>query len=360
MTPLTRPFLALARSLRRPEKQTELLQVLKAVVATVAAWLLAVQVFDLAQGFLAAWAALLTIHATVYRTFWRGSQAVVATLLGIVLSYVATAALGYGALSLGVAVLIGLLLAQTPLIKEEGIAIATTALFVVTSGYGNQETLLVDRFLDTLIGVAVGIVVNVVVVPPLDDRIAERALDRATAALGQLLQRMADDLRQDMTNEPAQAWVDETRRIDDRLDRVQEQLSFSQESQWANLRRHRSLRTTDVEREGELLVRLEEGVAQARAIARVVDESVVEARTWNDEFRSRWTDLLRRVGRRVADPDAEVKDLRPELDQLTRDLSHEDLPNLHWPVYGSLITALLNIVAIVDDVASHRDGLRPA
>jgi uncharacterized membrane protein YgaE (UPF0421/DUF939 family) len=350
----------LLSGLRRPETQTDLLQILKAVIATVGAWLIAVKVLELDQAFLAAWAALLTIHATVYRTFWRGAQSVVATLVGIVLSYLATSVLGYGAASLAVAVLVGLLLARTRLIKEEGVAVATTALFVITSGYGSQETLLLDRFLDTLVGVAVGIVVNVLVVPPLDDRIAERALDRATVDLGNLLQQMADDLRQDMTDEPARAWVDETRRIDERLDHVQEQLSFTRESQWANLRRHRSVRTTDAERESELLVRLEEGVAQARAIARVVDESVVEARTWDDEFRSRWTDLLRSVGRRVADPEAEVKDLRPELDQLTRDLSHGDLPNLHWPIYGSLITALLNVVAIVDDVASHREGLRPA
>lgn len=346
--------------LRRPEAQTDLLQVVKAVVATVVAWVLAVRVLGLEQGFLAAWAALLTIHATVYRTFWRGAQSVVATVLGIVLSYLATVALGYGAASLAAAVLVGLLLARTPLIKEEGVAVATTALFVITSGYGTEEQLLLDRFLDTVIGVAVGVVVNVLLLPPVDDRLAERALDRATVDLGRLLERMAADLDRDMAHEPAREWVEETRRIDARLDHAQEQLGFTQESQWANVRRRRTRRTTDVDRETELLVRLEEGVAQARAIARVVDESVVEAHTWDDDFRDRWTDLLGRVGRRVADPDAEVEDLRPELDRLTRDLSHEDLPGQHWPIYGSLLTSLLNITTIVDDVASHRDELRPA
>jgi uncharacterized membrane protein YgaE (UPF0421/DUF939 family) len=345
---------------RRPDVQTDLLQVVKTAAATVVAWFLADRVFGLEQGFLAGWAALLTVHATVYRTFWRGAQSVVATVLGIVLSYLATLALGYGAASLAVAVLVGLLLARTPLIKEEGIAVATTALFVITSGTGTQEQLLVDRFLDTLIGVGVGMVINVLLVPPLDDRVAERALDRAVADLGRLLERMADDLVQGLPRDAAQQWVEETRRIDAGLDLAQDQLSFTLESQWANLRRHRSWRTSDVDRETELLVRLEEGVAQARAIARVVDESVIAATTWDDEFRERWTDLLRRAGRRVADPDAEVEILRPELDELTRDLSHEDLPGRHWPVYGSLITALIHITTIVDDVASHRDQLRPA
>jgi uncharacterized membrane protein YgaE (UPF0421/DUF939 family) len=345
--------------LARPEVQTDLLQVVKSVIATVGAWLVAVRVLELEQAFLAPWAALLTVHATVYRTFWRGSQAVLATVIGILLSYVAVVLLGYGALSLSLTLLVGLLLARTRVIREEGVAVATTALFVITSGYGTQEQVLVDRFLDTLVGVAIGVVVNLLVVPPLDDRVAERALDRATEDLGALLERIAGDLRRDMAHDPAEEWIDETRRIDAALDRAQDQLGFARESQWANLRRRRSRRASDVDRETELLVRLEEGVAQARAIARVVRESVVESRTWDDGFRERWTTLLRRVGRRVADPDAEVEELRPEIDRLTQDLSGEDLPGRHWPVYGALITSLLNIAAIVDDVASHRDGLRP-
>ncbi|WP_028659922.1 FUSC family protein [Nocardioides insulae] len=345
--------------LGRYEVQTDLAQVVKTVLATMIAWLLAVRVFDLEQGFLAPWAALLTIHATVYRTFWRGAQAIVATVLGIVLSYLAVLVLGYGAASLGVAVLLGLLIARTPLIREEGIAVATTALFVITSGYGSQEQLLLDRFLDTLIGVAVGIVVNVVIVPPLDDRIAEKALDAVTTDIGRLLERMAEELREGLGEERAQGWVEETRRIDAHLDQAQDHLSFTQESQWANLRGRRSRRTADVGLETGLLLRLEEGVAQARNLARVVDDSVVGERTWDPGFRERWIDLLARTGRRVEDPDLEVEHLRHELDELTRELSRDDLPQLHWPVYGALITSLYNIVVIVDDVASHRDGLRP-
>ena len=48
----------------------------KAAGAAVLAWVLAKSVFGLAQPFLAPWAALLTVHATVYRTFARGAQQV--------------------------------------------------------------------------------------------------------------------------------------------------------------------------------------------------------------------------------------------------------------------------------------------
>lgn len=35
-------------------------------------------------------------------------------------------------------------------------------------------------------------------------------------------------------------------------------------------------------------------------------------------------------------------------------MSTRDLPDLLWPVYGSLLTNLMNVILIVDDVASSR------
>ena len=73
---------------------------------------------------------------------------------------------------------------------------------------------------------------------------------------------------------------------------------------------------------------------------------------WDERFRLRWTDLLRQVGSRVADPGLDVEDARPELERLVADLSDEGLPRRHWPLYGALLTALGNVASIVDDVAS--------
>ena len=62
--------------LRDPVWWTEVLQLVKTAVAAVLAWVLASQVFALPQAFLAPWAALLVVHATVYRTFSRGLRQV--------------------------------------------------------------------------------------------------------------------------------------------------------------------------------------------------------------------------------------------------------------------------------------------
>lgn len=99
-----------------------------------------------------------------------------------------------------------------------------------------------------------------------------------------------------------------------------------------------------------LLRRLEEGVAQARAIARTVDQSNQAPDEWSALSRDAWLPLLEAVGERLVSPEADVASLRPDLEGLVRVLSHGQ----RWPVYGSLIDSTLNIVDVVDAVASAR------
>lgn len=340
-------------SLRDPSTQTSLLQVAKAVLAAVAAWLLAVQVFDLKQPFLAPWAALLTVHATVYRTFARGAQSVLATVLGIVLSYLVAELVGPGAAGLGVALLLGLLLARAGVLQDEGVTVATTALFVLTTGYEQQESMLLDRFLDTAIGVAVGVLVNLLIYPPLNNRSAQQQVDRIDEKLGAILSEMAADMRADWSAERSDSWIERTRELDGDLERAWELVRHAHESTWWNPRR-RLASGGDPAKFQEVLHRLEEGIAQTRSMARTVHESTRSAHEWDPRFRDPWVELLAEAGRRVADPDLEVAPLQERADALTRDLSGEDLPGLLWPVYGALISNLVNVIQVVDDVASAR------
>jgi uncharacterized membrane protein YccC len=342
-------------SVREPATQTDLLQILKAVIAAVVAWLLVVRVFDLAQPFLAPWAALLTVHATVYRTFWRGAQSVLATGLGIGLSFAVAEVVGLGAAALGVALLMGLLLARAGVLRDEGVTVATTALFVLTTGYEHQQSMLSDRFLDTAIGVAVGILVNLVILPPLNNRSAEQQVDRVCRRLAELLRQMASEMEADWTDEHSGAWIERTREMDEDLDHAWQLVRHVQESGRGNPRRRR-LRAggSDPTRYADVLRRLEEGVAQVRSMARTVHESTRSADAWDPRFREPWLELLSDVGRRVADPDADVQQLRNRVEQLTRALSDEHLPGLLWPLYGALLTNLANTIDVVDDVATSR------
>ncbi len=349
------PLLAGAwTSLRQPSTQTDLIQILKAVVAAVVAWLAAVHLFHLAQPFLAPWTALLTVHATVYRSLARGAQSVAATALGIGLSYATVQALGLGTATLATALLLGLLLSRAGLLREEGVTVATTALFVLTTGYEQHELMLLDRLLDVALGVGTGVLVNLVVLPPLANRSAQQQVDKINRDMGSLMTDMAEELASRWDEERAGAWIQTTRDLDERLEHAWQLVRHARESSWWNPRRLVSRRVGDPTEYEHVLRRLEDGVAQLRAMARTIDESTRTAQEWDEDFRLPWIDLVADLGRRVADPDADVATVRPRIDDLARRLSRGDLPSLFWPLYGALISNLRNLTDVVDDVASAR------
>ena len=103
---------ALRDRLRDPLVWGNAFLLVKAASAAVIAWVLAGSVFGLAQPFLAPWAALLTVHATVYRTFARGAQQVASAVLGVLLAFAAGAVFGVNAAVLAVVLLLGLAAAR--------------------------------------------------------------------------------------------------------------------------------------------------------------------------------------------------------------------------------------------------------
>lgn len=344
----------LSASVRQPATQTDLRQMAKATVATVAAWLVAVHVFGSDQPFLAPWTALLTVHATFYRTVRRGVESVAATAVGIGLSFVAATLFGPGWMALGLVTLLGLLVSRTALLREEGVTAATTALFVLTSGYERQQGMVLERLLDVAVGVVIGVVVNFVMIPPLNNRSAQAQVDQINRKLGGLLEQMAAEMRSTWTEERSGDWLARTRELDDDLAHAWQVIRHARESGRWNPRRRLPSRHKGGIDFGSVLVRLEDGIAQTRSIARVVHESTRSATEWDPGFRDPWLALLTETGRRVADPDADVGELHARVDELTRSLSVRELPQRAWPVYGTLITNLGNIIDIVDDVTSSR------
>lgn len=340
-------------SFGEPATQTDLIQIVKMVVAAVGAWLL-VGLLGLGQQFLAPWTAMLTVHATVYRSFARGAQTVAATVLGIGVSYVVVQLLGVGAAAMGVVLLIGLLIARVGFHRDEGVTVATTALFVLTTGDSHDESALLGRLVATGIGVGIGVLVNVVVFPPLNHRSAQQQIDRINQKLGSLLSEMAGQMRSARPEEDSQAWIESTKEMDEDLDRAWQLVRYARESDWSNPRRRRLAGTDQPAQYSAVLERLEEGVAQTRSMARLVRESTRSAQEWDPRFREPWLDLLTETGQRVWDPEAEVTSLRERVNAITSDLSGEELPGLLWPLYGALISNLLVVIDVVDDVASAR------
>src|SRR3954453_15432218 len=128
---------AVRERLRDPVFWTDVSQLVKTVLAAVLAWLLARDVFGLEQPFLAPWAALLTVNATVYRTLARGAQQVGATVLGVLLAFVIGNLLGVNAASLSLMLLLAMLAGSSRGLRDESTTAAATALVVLLTGYSS-------------------------------------------------------------------------------------------------------------------------------------------------------------------------------------------------------------------------------
>jgi uncharacterized membrane protein YgaE (UPF0421/DUF939 family) len=344
---------------RNPVVWTELIQLVKTAVAAVTAWILAAQVFDLPQAFLAPWAALLVVHSTVYRTFSRGLRQVGAAVLGVLLAWAVGNAIGLSAVAVSVLLVAGLLLGAVRWFRDESTAIAATGLIVLTTGVSGQDLVLVDRLFDTLVGIVVGLAVNLVVWPPLRDYAAARAIDVIDDRVGALLRDMADDLRNGSGPDDVTRWVDRTRALDDDLDHAWSLLRQARESSRLNPRRAAvGLRKSEVFE--EILRDNEQAVAEARSMARTLGHSVDAVTEWDEEFRDDWLSLLREAGEAIIAPDSvRVTAVRTDLSALAVRMSTADLSSRHWPEYGALIMNLRNIAASMDRVAEQNPVVVP-
>jgi uncharacterized membrane protein YgaE (UPF0421/DUF939 family) len=330
---------------------TSTLQLVKTALACVIAWTLARHAFDIGQPFLAPWAALLTVHATVFGTLRRGVQQVGATVVGVLVASAAGQLFGVSPLALGLAVLAGLLAGSVRGLRAEATTAAATAIVVLTTGYSDDGAMLADRLLDTGIGVAVGMLVNLVVWPPLRDRGAAHQIDLIDDRIGDLLRDVADVLRGDGEPDVGE-WIARTEELDGEIDEAWRVLGQARESGRLNPRRAAAARMRAAEDFGQVLRRLEQAVAEVRSMARTIALARISPAEWDPAFREPWLDLLGRAGAAVAaaDPDA-LKAARADLDGLAEAMDVAALAERFWPVGGALLVNLRNILESLDVVA---------
>jgi uncharacterized membrane protein YgaE (UPF0421/DUF939 family) len=346
----------LSRRSNDPIFWNDVVQLFKTVAAAVIAWVVATSVLDLPQPFLAPWAALLVVHATVYRTFSQGARQVAATGLGVVLAWAVGGALGLDTVAVAVALVVGLVIGALTWFEDQETTIAATALVVLTTGFSQNDSMLVSRLLDTGIGIGVGLLVNAVVWPPLRRRTAITAIDKVDDRIGRLLTRMYDDLRvhpgTPLTPDTVAEWVEETRALDGNLDDAWSLVRQAQESARMNPRRS-ARQVRQPQQWFSLLHRMEQAVAEQRSMARTLGRSLERGEEWHETFRDGWLRLLADAGRAIQDADSDaLVDARSRIDDLARDLEQLDPLPLLWPEYGALLFNLRNVVDTMDEVAA--------
>jgi uncharacterized membrane protein YgaE (UPF0421/DUF939 family) len=171
-----------------------LVQSAKATAAAMAAWVVAAHIFEFPQPFLAPWAALFIVEATVYRSVCSAAQQVCAVVVAVLLASAAAAVLPWELFALGVAVLVGLLIGQWRVFGDSGAWIGVTAMLILTTGT-MDDTLLIDRLVETLIGVSIGLVVNMLVFAPSYRSSSADANRRLALHVAETVEAIAQSLR---------------------------------------------------------------------------------------------------------------------------------------------------------------------
>ena len=337
----------------------DITQLLKTVLAAVLAWVLATEAFSLPQSFLAPWAALLVVHATVYRTFSHGLRQVTAAVVGVVLAWAVGNGLGLDTASVAVVLALGLAIGALPWFGDEATTVAATALVVLATGFSEDDSMLLARLGDTAIGIVVGLLVNAAVWPPLRRRTAIAAMDRIDDRIGGLLVDMARGLLDGCDDDDVTDWVDRSRSLEDELDHAWSLVRQAQESARMNPRGS-AREVRDPSRWLILLQRMDQAVADTRSMARTLGYVATHRDQWQPLFHDRWPTLLGEAGRAIADADPRaIKATRDRLNALVDDVGVlEPRPSL-WPVYGGLMINLRNILDAMDEVAAANPLSQP-
>ncbi|MFB8029361.1 MULTISPECIES: FUSC family protein [unclassified Streptomyces] len=195
-----------------PERDT-LVQSLKAAASAIVAWALTGWWLEAPMALLAPWTAVALVSGTVYQSLRTGAQQFAVIAVGTVW---ASAAMTVTRDQTMAAMLLTLpfmtLLGNYRRFGSQGILGATTALFVIT--YGSSSTWTVGhRLLETLIGAIVGISVNALVLPPVHLRSVRDRLRGLARDSADLLDTMADGLREDDALHRAEDWHAEASRL---------------------------------------------------------------------------------------------------------------------------------------------------
>ncbi|NDU76919.1 hypothetical protein GWI34_30480 [Actinomadura sp. DSM 109109] len=203
---------------------------LKAVLAAVAAWLVATQVFGERQPYFAPLAALLGVYPTVVRSVREslayGGGFVIGAALAIPVGLLA----GPGVAGIALVVALAMMASGWRRLGEQASQVPFTALFALLLGGHEVVGYTLPRLLDVAVGLVVGLVVNAVVFPPLYLRRGEYAVREMRETLADALEALAAGVV-----EPA-GWGALWEEREARLVRIQEQARYAVEQGEASLR----------------------------------------------------------------------------------------------------------------------------
>ncbi len=259
----------LARALRVPGRERRILvQSAKATLAATAAWLLATLVLHLPQPFLAPYAAVFLVEATVYRSLRGWLQQVGSVASGVLLAAVAGHFIPWQAVALAAVVFLGLLAGSWRRFGDAGVWVGVTGMLVISYGTAREPVLLGDRLLETALGAAIGVGVNTLILPPLYGERLAAAAGRLGKALAALLESMSDLIRRDEPPEDLGHLLSQEQDTRSQVLAAEDAVGLTREGRMLNLRRGRPAAGARHERPLRTLIGLWPAMSQLIAAVR--------------------------------------------------------------------------------------------
>ena len=330
----------------RASRRLPVLQVLKASVATIAAWLITSWVMPGPLPVFAAIAALLVVQPSVNQSFGKAIERSIGVILGVIVATGLSLAFGEHAWVVLIAIVAAMLIAwglkMTPGTSNQ---VVISAILVLALGAASPEYSL-QRILETLIGAAIGVIVNVLIVPPVAVAPARRDLALLGGELAASLDRLASALESPQSPAQVQGLLLEARLMRPMRDAADAAIADGEESLTLNPRR--SAHRTELAEMRALLEKLSPIVTQVIGMTRafldhydpaVADEPAVQAIA--EQLRRAGHDV--RLAVHLADVDPEPP--TSAVPALTAPLVVRPPTSAHWILVGSLMEDLRRIRA---------------
>lgn len=330
----------------RASRRVPILQVAKASVATIAAWLLAGWLIPGPLPVFAAIAALLVVQPSVNQSLGKAIERSIGVILGVLVATGLSLVFGQNSWVVLVAIMIAMLVAwslkMTPGTSNQ---VAISAMLVLALGASSPEYS-IDRIIETLIGAAIGIIVNALIVPPVALAPARRDISLLGGELAASLDRLASALESPQSAGDLQRLMVEARLMRPMRDAADASISTGEESLTLNPRR--SAHRTELTELRTLLDRLSPIVTQVIGMTRaffdhydaaLADEPTVQAIA--EQLRRAAHDV--RLAVHLADIDPEP--MTSAIPALTSPLVVNPPKSGHWILIGSLMEDLRRIRA---------------
>lgn len=205
---------------------------MKATLAAVTAYVVAMPFSDNPRPVLAPLTALLVVQLTLYDTLRTGLRRVVSVVAGVLVAVALSSWLPLTWWSLGLAVAGSLVLGRLLRLGAEVSEVPISAMLVLA--VGGAESAAEGRIIETIIGAVVGVVVGAVIAPPLYVRPASDAVQELARVAAEFMRKVSREVREEYTREQTMRWLVEARglgrdvlRADRALDRAEASLRYN-------------------------------------------------------------------------------------------------------------------------------------